>query len=240
MKSLNLLIGILLAVTLSGCGTTAKFIYPAQGQRLTHFPDGPAYQKKVAVTPFKDMRADDNETSTYFLYLIPLMPFGYVNYERPDAARMFNSIGQFDFTPSEDLAKAAALSLRESNLFKDAFFTFGGDKDRADLVFEGEIISTTYRGTRWTYGLSIEGPLLWTIGLPLGTSRNDLALKLVVKDISTGKPLWEKTYERESKIIQGLYYNLGHDVRGYSYMTQDIMNDAVEDLNRSLQQKGIK
>ncbi len=228
------------AVILSGCGTTAKYIYPAQGQRLINFPDGPAYQKRIAVTPFKDMRGDQNESSTYFLYLIPLMPFGYVNYERPEAARLFNTIGEFDFDAAEDLAKAAALSLRESNLFKDAFFTFGGDKDRADLLFEGEIISTTYRGTIWSYGLSAQAPILWLLGLPSGTSRNDLALKMQVKDIATGKPVWEKTYEKEHKITQWIYYRLGHDVRGYAYMTQDIMNDAVGDLNRTLQQKGIK
>ncbi|MCK5595677.1 hypothetical protein KAI19_05810, partial [bacterium] len=103
------LITILLALSvLSGCGTTAKFIYPAKGRNLIRFPDGPAYQKKVAVVPFEDMRGDKNQYGTYFLYLIPLMPFGYMEYERPDAARMFNTIAEFDFDMSEDLAKAAA------------------------------------------------------------------------------------------------------------------------------------
>ena len=239
-KLVRIFTAFIMSIIMPGCGTTAKFIYPAQGSKLIHFTDGPAYQKKVAVTPFKDMRGDSNESSTYFLYLIPLMPFGYGTYERPDGARMFNSISQFDFNPAEDLAKAAALSLRESGLFRDAFFTFGGEKDKADFLLEGEIISTTYEGTLWTYGLSIEGPLLWILGLPLGTSKNDLILKLVVKDIATNNLVWEKTYEKSDKITQWLYSRLGHDIRGYAYMTQDVMNDAIASLNRTLQEKGIK
>ena len=239
-KILFMIVSLALAAMVSGCGTTAKFVYPAQGTQLIQFQNGPGYQKKVAVVPFKDMRGDNNQAGTYFLYLIPLMPFGYGVYERPDAARMFNTVSEFEFNPSEDLAKAAALSLRESRLFKDAFFTFGGEKDKAELLFEGEIISTTYHGTMWTYGLSIEGPLLWIFGLPAGTSRNDLAMKMVVTDQSTGKRLWEKTYEKSDKIIQGLYYRYGHDVRAYSYMTQEIMNDVVTSLNQALLENQIK
>jgi len=69
------------------------------------------------------------------------MPFGWGEYERPDADRMFNWIAEFDFDASEDLAKAAAYSLRKSRLFEDAFFTFGGDKENADYLLEGEMIS---------------------------------------------------------------------------------------------------
>ncbi len=238
MKPYLMALGV--AVLCSGCGTTAKFIYPARGRNLIRFEDGPAYQQTVAVTPFREMRGDNNEVSTYFLCLIPLMPFGWAEYERPEAARMFNSIREFDFDASEDLAKAAAYSLRESGLFKDAFFTFGGDKDKAGLLLEGDILSTTYKGTLWTYGLSAYGPVLWFIGLPLGTSRNDLTLKMTVTDLKAEKVLWEKNYELTQKIVQGLYYKMGHDVRGYAYLMQEIMNDAIEDMNREFRRKGVK
>ena len=230
----------LLILLLVGCGTTAKFIYPAKGQNLIRFSDGPAYQKKVAVTPFEDMRGDENQAGTYFLYLIPLMPFGYGAYERPDAARMFNTISEFDFDASEDLAKAAAYSLRKSGLFVDVFFTFGGDKENADLLLEGEMLSTTYKGTLWTYGLSVYGPLLWFIGLPAGTSQNDIALSLKMTDIQTGDLVWEKNFDMSQKIVQGFYYKFGHDVKGYSYLMQEIMNDSIEDMNREFQERGMK
>jgi len=240
MKKLVLgIIGLALPF-LAGCGTTAKFIYPANGRNLIHFNDGPAYKKKIAVIPFEEMRGDKNLASTYFLYLIPLMPFGFGDYERPDAARMFNTINEFDFDMSEDLAKAAAYSLRRSGLFKDAFFTFGGDKERAQLLLEGEVLSTTYHGTIWSYVLSVYGPLLWFFGFPSGTSQNNLALALKVKDLDTGKMIWEKKYEVNRKIVQGLYYKYGHDVKGYSYLMQEVMNDAIEDMNREFQRIGLK
>ena len=232
------LITILLALSLlSGCGTTAKFIYPAKGRNLIRFSDGPAYQKKVAVVPFEDMRGDKNQCGTMFLYIIPLMPFGYVEYERPDGARTFISIYEFDFDMSEDLAKAAAYSLRKSNLFVDAFFTFGGDKENAQLLLEGEVFSTVYNGKTFSYGLSVFAPYLWLIGLPAGSSRNDIVLNLKLTDLTTEKRIWEKNYNLTHKIVLGLYYHYGHDVKGYTYMMQEIMNDAIEDMNREFQKK---
>ena len=225
----------LLCASIVGCGTTAKFVYPADGRNLTSFTDGPAYQKKVAVTPFEDMRGDKNQFSTMFLYLIPAMPFGWIEYERPDAARSFSTINEFDFDASEDLAKAAAYSLRKSGLFQDAFFTFGGDKEKADYLLQGEMLSTTYKGSHWTYGVSIFCPYLWLVGLPIGTSRNELIVSMKMTDLSTGRPVWEKTYELEHKVTQGFYYNFGDDVRGYSHLMQQVMNDAVNDMNRKLQ-----
>jgi hypothetical protein len=217
----------------TGCGTTAKFVYPADGRDLTVFPDGPTYQKKVAVVPFEDMRGNENSSGTMYLYLIPGMPFSWVTYERPDAARMFVSIAEFEFDASEDLAKAAAYSFRKSGLFEDAFFTFGGDKEKADWILEGEMISTNYQGNLWTYGLSVYGPALWFLGLPAGTSYNEMVLTMRLSDVSTGILLWEQAYNRNSKIIQGLYYSMGHDIRGYADLYQDIMNDAVQEIGRS-------
>lgn len=232
MKKLTLLVIALLCC--AGCGATAKFVYPAKGQDLTRYPGGPLHQQKVAVTPFEEMRGDTNQAGTYALYAIPLMPFGWLKYERPDAARMFNTIRDFDFDPSEDLAKAAAYSLRKSNLFADAFFTFGGDKDKADLLFEGEVISTEYRGSVWSYGLSVFGPILWFVGFPAGRSHNDLTLHLWLTDLTTQKRLWEKSYDKTNAVVQGLYYRWGHDVRYYSPLMQEIMDDAVADIQRTL------
>ncbi len=238
MKNTVLVLMLLLATaSWAGCGTTAKFIYPADSKRLTHFSDRPGYDKVVAVTPFEDMRGDSNEAGTVFLYLIPLMPYGFVEYERPEAARMFNSINEFDFDASEDLAKATAYSIRKSGLFSDAFFTHGGDKDKADFLLEGKMLSTTYQGTVWTYGLSVFGPLLWFIGLPAGTSYNEMILALQLTDRATGRLIWEKNYDKNTKITQGLYYAFGHDVRGYPELMQTILNDAVEEIARELPQK---
>jgi hypothetical protein len=232
-----LLLGIV--AVCSGCGTTAKFVYPSDPTKLAHLSEKPRYDKEVAVLPFEELRSDQNSSGTILLYLIPLMPCGWCEYQRPDAARMFMSVNEFQFNPSEDLAKAAATSLRQSGLFKDAYFTYGGEKANADLLFSGQIQSTTYKGVIYSYCLSVEGPLLWLIGLPAGSSEDDLALKFELRDAKTNEKLWEHTYAGDKKIIQGLYYRLGYDVMGYSELMEEMMNEALVDMDKSLQSRPV-
>jgi hypothetical protein len=233
MKNYLTILWVIIACT--GCGTTAKFVYPADPAKLAHITDQPRYDKKIAVIPFEELRGDKNTSGTFFLYLIPLMPCGWVEYQRPDAARMFVSINEFQFDPHEDLAKAVVTSLQKSGLFKDAFFTFGGEKENADLLFAGQIQSTTYNGAIYSYGLSAYGPLLWFFGLPAGHSENELGLRFEVRDAKTKEKLWEHTYTGQKKVVQGLYYNMGYDVRGYAELMEEAMNEAIVDLDKSLQ-----
>jgi len=228
-----ILLGI--AIVCSGCGTTAKFVYPADPAKLARLSEKPRYEKTVAVLPFEELRGSKNSSGTIWLYLIPLMPCGWCEYQRPDAARMFMSVNEFEFNPHEDLAKAAVTSLQQSGLFKDAFFTYGGEKANADFLFTGQIQSTTYKGAIYSYCLSVEGPLLWLIGLPAGSSIDDLALKFELTDAKTNEKLWEHTYTGEKKVVQGLYYSFGYDVMGYSELMEDMMNEAVVDMDKSLQ-----
>lgn len=60
-----------------------------------------------------------------------------------------------------------------------------------------------------------------------------MVLTVRLSYVSTGKLLWEQAYIRNSKIIQGLYYSMGHEIRGYADLYQDIMNDAVDEIGRS-------
>jgi hypothetical protein len=235
-KHLTLPIVLLaIAIACSGCGTTAKFVYPTDPNKLAHLYEKPHYDKEVAVLPFEELRGSKNSSGTYWLYAIPLMPCGWCEYQRPDAARMFLSVGQFQFDPHEDLAKAAVTSLQQSGLFKDVYFTYGGEKANTDLLFTGEIRSTTYKGAIYSYCLSVYGPLLWLIGLPAGSSTDDLELKFALTDARTNEKLWEHTYSREKTVIQGLYYHFGYDVMGYSELMEDMMNEAVVDMDNSLQ-----
>lgn len=219
---------------LNSCGTTAKYIYPSKPKDLISFAgQAPKYNKKIAVLPFQELRVDENNQK-FWLYLLPLMPYGYANYQRPDAARLFVTVNEFQFDASEDLAKSVAYSFRKSNLFEDAFFSYGGDKDKADWLLEGNIETIDYNGAIYSYGLSVYGPLLWFLGLPAGSSENIVKLSFVLKDIKTGKIIWENSYHDSDKIIQGLYYNWGRDVKGYSLIMQRIMNQVIEDISRTI------
>jgi curli biogenesis system outer membrane secretion channel CsgG len=225
---------LLMTGLLTGCGATAKFIYPSNASDLVRLSDKPEFDKTVAVLPFDEERNDSNQAGTYFLYLVPFMPYGWATYERPDAARYFVTLSQFEFNVSEDLAKAAVTSIRKSGLFKDVFFSYGGDKDKADLILKGEVISTKYEGSIYSYGLSLYGPLLWIFGLPAGSSTDNLGLKFSLVDLKTSKILWESSYTGEETISQGYYYNWGHDVRGYSILMEKAMNEALKDMHKSL------
>ena len=164
MKLVKLCFLVVIMSILTGCGTTAKFVYPSSMNKLVELDSVPIHNKTVAVLPYDDYRNDENSFAPMLLSYLPLAPFGYINYSRPDAARMFATVEELDFTPSEDLAKATPLSLRYSNLFKDIFFTFGGQKNEADYVWDGRIYSTHYHGKLITYGLSVYGSFLWYFG----------------------------------------------------------------------------
>jgi hypothetical protein len=240
VKNLGIMLCIAGAATLTGCGTTAKFTYPADASQLLKTSATNATRDQdVSVPPFEDLRGNKNQFGTFFLYMVPLSPMGFMQYERPDAARTFNTVQEFDFDATEDLAKAAAYSLRKSGVFNDAFFTFGGRKSDSDLVLEGKILSTTYTGQVWSYGLSVFGPMLWFIGLPAGTSENDLELALALRDRDSDTVIWEDEYDLDRKIVQGLYYRFGHDTRGYAYLMQDLMNKAIRDMRQSVNQKAL-
>ncbi|OGV35173.1 MAG: hypothetical protein A2020_11565 [Lentisphaerae bacterium GWF2_45_14] len=230
--------GFLLVITLCGCGTTSKFVYPSNQKELVKLSDSPKYDCAVAVLPFEEMRKDDNTIGTLFLYYIPLVPYGYVTYDRPDAARSFVSVNEFDFNVTDDLARASVTSLRRSGLFKDVFFTYGGERDKSELTLTGEVYSTMYKGRVFSYGLSIVAPIFWLLGVPYGTSTDELIFKLCLKRNSDGKILWEYSYSGSEYIVQGLYYNMGRDVRNYVILMETAMNEAAKDIDKSLQKNG--
>jgi len=187
----------------------------------------------VAVLPFREARPVTNRSATFLLYLIPIVPYGWMNYERPEAARMFNTIAKYEMQLDEDLAKAATRSFEESRLFERVYFTFGGETREADLVLRGTARHTTYNGKVISYGLSVVGPLLWFIGLPAGTSTNLLDIKLSLAD-KENHELWSYSFSEDESITQGLYYNWGNDTLQFAGLFETAMNAALQDLAREL------
>jgi hypothetical protein len=221
-------LGLLLAFFSAGCGSTGKFVYPVRMSGLVEISPQPLYAKKVAVNVFEDYRADQNDRLAA-LYLIPLMPYGWIEYDRPDSANGFISISNFEFTPAEDLAKSAATSLRRSNLFKDAYFSFGGEEGRADFILSGKIKSTYYKGRILSYGLFTVAPLFWLLGMPYGTSLNQLVIEMELRN-SKGEKVWEYTFDKDDYRTQWIYARMGVDCKMYASLMQDGMNEAINDL----------
>ncbi len=232
-KSISLIALLALLSVLTGCGTTTKFVYPSNMRNLKQVKESKFTNKTVAVLPFDDMRGNKNNSAARYLTLIPLYPYGWVTYDRPEAAQNFLTVEKFDFNASEDLAKAAALSLRRSLMFKDAWFTFGGDKYRADYVFKGEVFSTKYDALIYSYGTSFVCFYVWLLGTPAGTSENHLAIKFSLQD-KNNKTLWSYSFDNKEKILQGLYYRSGDDLSMYVNLMEKAMNEAIADMNKKL------
>lgn len=233
MKRLCVIVIVLLCLLMAGCGTYAKFTYPSDYNKLIQLYEKPKYPVNVGVLPLDDKRANINSFGGYFLYLIPLIPFGQAQYTRPDSARMFNTIAQFEFNPPEDLAKAIATSLRRSNLFENVYFTYGGDLS-PDLLIKGSILSTDWEGKIYSYGLSVYGPVLWFFGLPAGSSNNELKLELSLNKADTKDLIWDYSFNKSRRVVQGLYYYWGHDVKAYTDLMEEGMNEAIKSLDERL------
>lgn len=233
MKRTFVILVPLLCLLIAGCGTYAKFTYPSDYNKLIQLYEKPKYPFNVGVLPLDDKRLNENNFGGYFLYLIPLMPFGQMQYTRPDSATMFNTITKFDFNPSEDLAKAIVTSLRRANLFKNVYFTYGGDLE-SDFLIKGNIISTDWEGKIYSYGLSVFGPNLWFLGLPCGSSYNELKLELFLNKFDTEDVIWDYSFNKSRRVVQGLYYYWGHDAKAYTDLMEEGMNEAIKSLDERL------
>jgi len=215
-------------VALLGCNTQAKWTYPINPEQLYRV-EAQRTDLTIGVLPFRESRPVKNQSATMFLYLIPLVPYASVNYERPEAAKMFNTIAEWEFQVDEDLGKAAARSFENSGLFKRVYFTLGGETREADYMLRGTAHRTFYQGTIYSYGLSALGPLLWYIGLPAGSSINETEFLFELVD-PAGQVVWTYRTDGSHKITQGLFYNWGNDALHFATLTEDALNEALQDL----------
>jgi hypothetical protein len=104
------LVIVAIALALSGCVSNAGWQYepgPAQVSP-TRAP------VSVGILQYQDQRAAENSTH-FWLCLIPLVPYCTADYHRLESANGFVTAGTYNFRPSEDLAKATAEELRQTN-----------------------------------------------------------------------------------------------------------------------------
>ena len=238
-RSVIVLLTVLATVfSLVGCNTQAKWTYPVNPDQLYRAEVQPT-ELTIGVLPFRESRPVKNQSATMFLYLIPLMPYASVNYERPEAAKSFMTISEWEFQVDEDLGKAAARSFENSGLFKRVYFTLGGETREADYMLRGTAHRTFYQGTIYSYGLSVFGPLLWYVGLPAGSSINETEFEFELVD-PAGQVVWTYQTDGRNKITQGLFYNWGNDALHFATLTENALNEALRDLGPQLPSLGAR
>ena len=220
-------VGVLLAglicLAMSGCSMQRVFTYPLGPIETV---SGTPLPVKIAVLPAKDFRRSENTSATLFLGFIPGFPFGWMTYERPEAADHFVTIRQFDFKATEDVPKAIAQHIEQSGYAKTAFFDFGGNVSQADYVLESELHSTRYSGSLYTYGISYLAAYLWLFALPAGSSTVDLWVDLRLKD-RHDNVVWAHSIKASEDHIQGLYYNYGRDMEPLARSLQVGLDQAL-------------
>ena len=223
-------LSILTVIYLTGCATKASFVYSVGPKYI----DNVNKDLHVAVLPFEDLRSYENKNSV-LLYLIPLMPYGFMNYDRLDAANGFLTHSSYNFRPTEDLAKALVSELKNNKLFSEIFFTYRDNEPNVDLYITGEITNTKYYAKMYSYGLSIFGPLLWLVGLPAGVAKNELILTIKVYSATNKEELLAFNISGEWKKTVGLYYNWGTEFDGYDKILHDGFKDFVIELTKELE-----
>ena len=214
------------AMALSGCVSNAGWHYqPSEANpQPTHLP------LTLAVQNFQDRRPDQN--STYFwLCILPLVPYCTADYDRPDTANGFVSAGAYNFRPSSDLASAAVTELRQSAIFHDVYVTDRSLDPGAQLILHGTITDTRWQGTHYGYLLGPYGPLLWVFGLPVGSVDDTLKLDLQLVRQSDGAALWSYTISGNYEKTESLYHNFGQDF-GYPEMFRSGMKTAIASLEQ--------
>jgi hypothetical protein len=218
-----------------GCASRAAFNYQLSPRVTTSDTPLPL---TVAVLPFQDLRSETN-TNALLVYLIPLMPYGFINYDRPDGANWFVFHAAYNFRPSEDLAKAAADELKQNRLFSEVFATQREHEPNVDLILSGEIYEARYDAKMISYGLSVYGPMLWFFGLPAGTTHNGLILNMTLKRASDGQVAWSHGVSGNWGATFGLYYNWAVDFDGMPLILKDGLHEGMIRLANDVQSKPL-
>ena len=204
MKTLNTPAKVFLAclsiAVCSGCANQKTWVYRPE----SYTPVAHGTGKTIAVVAYEDERENKN-SNLIGLYALPLMPFGWQELNSPEGIQQHMNSGMgINYKPTEDYPKALSEDLKKTGLFSDAFFDYR--KSTSDYAVKGKILSTKYVGRLWSYGLSVEGPLLWFIGLPSVTINNEVELDLSLVNSKTDKVLFSKVYTANRSNVSFLYY----------------------------------
>ena len=237
------------ALLLGACTNVAKFDYQAAPGTLAKLREPGSGIKSVAVMPFMDQRGivssdpvqadsahDVGDHGSFFLGFIPLMPFGYVEKTQPENSEDFVSLGRFHFDVQNDLAAAAMVSLKSSGLFSNVTkANNAAQAANSDYLWRGSVTRTFYRGRMFSYGITYcFSHILWIVGVPYGSSTNELGVKFELVDRAGGNVVWEYSYFNSDYLNHWIYARVGKDVSIYPRLMKEAMNQALYKLSQDM------
>lgn len=223
--------GALLGLLLVSCSTSVgKWTYPS-GRYATSTSPKPA-AVSIAVTPLLDARGNHNKTYMSWYY-IPLFPYGWTDFDRPEATLFGPDTTNYIANPCEDLARSLVVELRRAELVREA--TYAGDYrvlPTATHVLRGRLRSFYVAEERWSYGFTIYSPVLWALGLPQGTSNNGFCADLELVDAKNGRVVWKDSIYDYDDHLEGWYY--GPEWYRFSWMWERRLRQKLGSLALAL------
>jgi TPR repeat protein len=204
----------------------SSYKYPNEGLELISFNKN-SEKIRIKINKIIDERKNVKENKFLNAY-VPFVLYGSNEYSKPEKGYNSVTVNQWNFDIYKDLEKSISKSLVSSKLFEVV------EKDY-DYELNVTLKDFTYKGTNYTYGLSIYGPAVSFLGLPSGKSENNVSaeFKLINKHSKIPEVSIEKIYTSSSKTIHGIYYNRGEDFDGFSIAFQNIMNNFIIDVNKN-------
>lgn len=218
---------IALLAPLSACiSSVGAWTYPS-GRYATTQCDHPA-AAVVAVERLSDRRADTNRSYMPWAY-VPLAPGGWTHFDRPEAVVPGADTTEYRASPCEDFARSIAAELERERMVDRAEYSGDGHVDAAAThVLRGRLKTCSVHETRWTYGLSIYGNVMWCLGFPMGTSRNGFFVELELIDRKSGRVVWESTIYDADFHLEGFYY--GPDWYRFNWMWERRLREKLGEL----------
>ncbi len=239
-----------ISLIMTGCTSVGTFDYVNAPGTMVKFQEAGSGTKSIAVLPFMDQRGTKyfdpaqaaqasahpaGDHGSFYLGLIPLMPFGYVEKEEPENSVDFVSLGRFHFDLQNDLAGAAVTSLKASNLFASVAKANTLEQADTDYIWRGKVTNTYYNGKMFTYCITyFFTPVLWIVGAPYGVSNNELGVNFELVERSSGQVVWSYNYRGKDYIVHWIYARVGQDVSLYPQLMKQAMNGALYDLSHKL------
>ncbi|HEX6811408.1 MAG TPA: hypothetical protein VF384_07285 [Planctomycetota bacterium] len=222
---------VALAALSSSCFTSVgKWTYPSGRYPTT--ASHRAAKAFVLVEPLLDQRGTDNRSCMAWSY-VPVFPFGWTHFDRPEATVPDPDTTRYTADPCFDLARAIVIELRRQGLVEHAEFTSDYQRGRGEThVLRGTLRAFFVAEERWTYGLSIYAPVVWALGLPMGTSANGFCVDLELVEASSGRVAWAATVFDSDDWTEGYYY--GPEWYRFGWMWERRLRQQLGDLARAL------
>lgn len=190
-------------------------------------------EQKIYVPTFEDERNEENKNAI-LMYYIPIVPFGWQNMHTPETSMShLTSSAWLNYDPKVSFAKALIEELKRGSHFKEVEYT----ESIVDSCYriQGRIINTDYKSKMFSYCLSFYGPLLWWIGLPAGTFKNELEIELTCYGPDNNVFL-QRSYHPTTIKKTTWIYKQKSDFE-YSTLLKSAYSEFIRDFNSAIKNK---